>query len=259
MGSCGLSTTLLNKDHKNVYYDGMKDNLRRHGDQLRIVHFSKEYGAYYQHLGRVDDTMNLGGIKISSIALENVILRHPLLSREVAAISYRQSDIDQEELVICCVPKVKDDLFVIECKKKPIGFQLAPVKDNDKICVLYKVEEEKEFIDYKPHIDEQPVIYRIDDEIVYDKVEFDKVIGMIKESEISEDKPMRISFLRQRFNPKNVRKELQNLVKKELNPLFRVRDLYLINKLPRTASGKVMRRILRTDYSKSSETMIHID
>ena len=43
--------------------------------------------------------MNLRGIKISSVALENVILKHPSLSREVAAISFRQNHIDQQEQI----------------------------------------------------------------------------------------------------------------------------------------------------------------
>eukprot|EP01084_Bolivina_argentea_P241908 405959_1 len=236
--SCGLSVTLLNKDHFDVYYSGMPQDLvdengckraivRRHGDQIRIIAYSLEHGAYYQHLGRVDDTMNLGGIKVSSVALENVILRHPLLSREVAAIAFRQNDIDQEELVLCCVPKAKDDSFVLQFDSKPLGVKLAPVKSNDKITIMYSAEE-------------QPVIYKINDNVVYNVVPFDKVVEIIKNAEL----PIKLHCLKQRFNPELVKKELQLLVKSELNPLFRVRDLYLIDKLPRTASGKVMRRIL---------------
>ena len=41
------------------------------------------------------------------------------------------------------------------------------------------------------------------------------------------------------------------LVKKEINPLFKVHDVYILTTLPRTASGKVMRRILRGDYSRA--------
>ena len=109
--SIGLSVTLLNKDHFNVYYEGMPlspdtskaDNLRvlrRHGDQLRVLK-----NGYFQHLGRCDDTMNLGGIKVSSIELENAIVTHPLLSRECAAIAYRKHVVDAEQLVVCAVPK----------------------------------------------------------------------------------------------------------------------------------------------------------
>jgi acetyl-CoA synthetase len=43
-------------------------------------------------------------------------------------------------------------------------------------------------------------------------------------------------------------KQAQNIVRKQLNPLFKVSDLVKIDALPRTASNKVMRRKLRADY-----------
>ncbi|MCF6212982.1 MAG: AMP-binding protein [Flavobacteriaceae bacterium] len=43
-------------------------------------------------------------------------------------------------------------------------------------------------------------------------------------------------------------KQAQIIVKKQLNPLFKVVDLVKIDSLPRTASNKVMRRKLRADY-----------
>jgi len=43
-------------------------------------------------------------------------------------------------------------------------------------------------------------------------------------------------------------KQAQTVVKKQLNPLFKVSDLVKIEALPRTASNKVMRRKLRADY-----------
>ena len=38
---------------------GMQTPLRRHGDE-----FERLPGGYYRALGRCDDTMNLGGIKV---------------------------------------------------------------------------------------------------------------------------------------------------------------------------------------------------
>jgi acetyl-CoA synthetase len=38
---------------------------------------------------------------------------------------------------------------------------------------------------------------------------------------------------------------MQSAIKRDLNPLFKIQDLVLINALPRTASNKVMRRELR--------------
>jgi acetyl-CoA synthetase len=71
--SIGLSTLLLNRDHHKVYFKDTPslknhENLRRHGDHITLLH-----NGYYKALGRVDDTMNLGGIKISSAELERTM------------------------------------------------------------------------------------------------------------------------------------------------------------------------------------------
>jgi acetyl-CoA synthetase len=69
--SIGLSTELLNRDHDAVYYSNVPDigkPLRRHGDQMERIG-----NGYLRALGRVDDTMNLGGIKISSFELEGAL------------------------------------------------------------------------------------------------------------------------------------------------------------------------------------------
>lgn len=42
--------------------------LRRHGDQIESLP-----GGYYCVTGRVDDTMNLGGIKVGSAEIERVL------------------------------------------------------------------------------------------------------------------------------------------------------------------------------------------
>jgi len=42
---------------------------------------------------------------------------------------------------------------------------------------------------------------------------------------------------------------LQRAIRAELNPLFKVRDVWPIDALPRTASNKVMRRVLRARYA----------
>ncbi len=46
--------------------------------------------------------------------------------------------------------------------------------------------------------------------------------------------------------------ELQQLIKKKLNPLFRIHDVVEVEKLPRTASNKVMRRELRSQYAPTA-------
>jgi acetyl-CoA synthetase len=49
-------------------------------------------------------------------------------------------------------------------------------------------------------------------------------------------------------------RELGAMVAKELNPLFKIHDLVVVESLPRTASNKLMRRELRRQYQNESET-----
>lgn len=82
--SVGLSQSLLNRDHFETYYAdtprGERDRvLRRHGDYFRRLP-----GGYYEAGGRTDDTMNLGGIKVSSLELERVINAVPGVSESAA-------------------------------------------------------------------------------------------------------------------------------------------------------------------------------
>ncbi len=53
------------------------------------------------------------------------------------------------------------------------------------------------------------------------------------------------------IEPAQLKNELQNLIKEHLNPLFKITDLIVLPALPRTASNKIMRRILRNNYLKS--------
>ncbi|MBT8203409.1 MAG: AMP-binding protein, partial [Acidimicrobiia bacterium] len=84
--SIGLSTELLNRDHDEEYYAAVPDGpggaqLRRHGDYMARLD-----GPYYVARGRVDDTMNLGGIKVSSAEIERVVADLAGI-REAAAIA----------------------------------------------------------------------------------------------------------------------------------------------------------------------------
>jgi acetyl-CoA synthetase len=45
---------------------------------------------------------------------------------------------------------------------------------------------------------------------------------------------------------------MQTAIKRDLNPLFKVHDLVLVDELPRTASNKLMRRVLRDRYGSPS-------
>lgn len=51
--------------------------------------------------------------------------------------------------------------------------------------------------------------------------------------------------------PDDLRAQLQTAISAHLNPLFRIEDLVLCNELPRTASGKLVRRVLRDQWLES--------
>ncbi|KAF8389847.1 hypothetical protein HHK36_024364 [Tetracentron sinense] len=158
----GSSNTLLNADHYDVYFKRMPvwngKVLRRHGDE-----FEHTSGGYYRAHGRADDTMNLGGIKISSIEIERICNGVDDTVLETAAVGVPPLGGGPEQLVIVVVFKNSNNLT--------------------------------------PNLDQ----------------------------------------LKMSFN---------SSLQKKLNPLFRVSSVVPISSLPRTASNKVMRRVLR---QKSAE------
>ncbi|GAB4184167.1 MAG: AMP-binding protein [Coleofasciculaceae cyanobacterium] len=186
--SIGLSTELLNKDHHQVYFansphqhdteftdTGIADTriadssealgyacsstlclpipLRRHGDQMERLP-----NGYYRAHGRVDDTMNLGGIKVSAAEIEQVLNSVEEIC-ETAAIAISPPEGGPSQLIIYAV--------------------VTPDREKDKEAL---------------------------------------------------------------------KASLQVAIAQHLNPLFKIRDLILVDALPRTASNKVMRRVLRDRY-----------
>ncbi|MCM1981724.1 AMP-binding protein [Lyngbya confervoides] len=106
--SIGLSQTLLNRDHHQVYYaqaprlpmessPGPWRELRCHGDRLE-----QWPNGFYRALGRVDDTMNLSGIKVSAVELEQVINGSAGI-QESAAIALAPPDGGPSLLVVYVV------------------------------------------------------------------------------------------------------------------------------------------------------------
>lgn len=155
----GLSTELLNRDHHEVYYAGTPRAdvvLRRHGDYIERL-----ADGYFRANGRVDDTMNLGGIKVSSAEIEQVVLADPNV-RESAAVAVDPPGGGPSRLVMYVVPAAT----------------------------------------------------------------------VVDELELQES--------------------MQNLIRSQLNPLFRIADVVLVDELPRTASAKVMRRSLRARYEEAT-------
>ncbi|KAF7068457.1 hypothetical protein CFC21_074215 [Triticum aestivum] len=152
----GATDRLLNADHDKVYFDGMPvyrgRQLRRHGDIIQ-----RTVGGYYVVLGRADDTMNLGGIKTSSVEIERVCNGADEGLLETAAVSVKPSGGGPEQLAILAVRK--------------------------------------------------------DRSATYDA-----------------------NLLKAKF---------QRAIQKNLNPLFRVSYVKVVPEFPRTASNKLLRRVLR--------------
>ncbi|KAL0369929.1 UNVERIFIED_CONTAM: putative acyl-activating enzyme 18, peroxisomal [Sesamum angustifolium] len=100
----GATDRLLNADHEEVYFKGMPIykgmQLRRHGDILK-----RTVGGYLMVQGRADDTMNLGGIKTSSVEIERVCNHADESVLETAAISVAPADGGPEQLSIFVVLK----------------------------------------------------------------------------------------------------------------------------------------------------------
>jgi acyl-coenzyme A synthetase/AMP-(fatty) acid ligase len=110
--SLGLSETLLNYDHDKVYFSNIPEveddpsiHLRRHGDRL-----VRDADGYWQACGRCDDTMNLGGIKISSLEIERVCNPHPAVL-ESAAVSMAEGGRSggPEDLYLFLVVKSEEE------------------------------------------------------------------------------------------------------------------------------------------------------
>ncbi len=157
--SIGLSSELLNKDHHQVYFADTPtlpptlSCLRRHGDQIERLP-----NGYYRAQGRVDDTMNLGGIKVSSTEIERV-------------------------------------LNIVEGIRETAAIAISPLEGGPSQLIIYAV-----------------------------------VSAMLTQQ------------------PEELKGKLQQAIAQNLNPLFKIRGLVITESLPRTASNKVMRRVLREQY-----------
>ena len=99
----GLSQRLLNRDHHQEYYVGMPTlddgtPLRKHGDTYRVLGRVGDT-TFYRSGGRTDDSMNLGGIKVSAVEIEKVLNQHPAV-QESAAVAVAPPDGGPEQLVV---------------------------------------------------------------------------------------------------------------------------------------------------------------
>lgn len=107
--SFGLSNDILNYDHTKEYFQDFfrgpnGETLRRHGDQLERLG-----RGYFRHHGRMDDMINLNGVKTSVEELRGVINHHPLIY-DAKPISVDIEGKGQRVLVVYAVPKDKKQI-----------------------------------------------------------------------------------------------------------------------------------------------------
>nr|KAJ0199187.1 hypothetical protein LSAT_V11C600318550 [Lactuca sativa] len=164
----GATDRLLNADNEEIYfkgmpiYNGMK--LRRHGDIIK-----RTIGGYFVVQGRADDTMNLGGIKTSSIEIERVCDNADVSIMETAAVSASPAIGGPELLAV----------FVVLKK----GFTAEP---------------------------------------------------------------------------ENLKMIFSKAIQRNLNPLFKVSFVKIVPEFPRTASNKLLRRVLRDQLKEELRTRSRI-
>uniref|UniRef100_A0A0D3CQZ7 Mediator of RNA polymerase II transcription subunit 13 n=1 Tax=Brassica oleracea var. oleracea TaxID=109376 RepID=A0A0D3CQZ7_BRAOL len=161
----GATDRLLNADHEEVYFKGMpmykETRLRRHGDILK-----RTVGGYFTVQGRSDDTMNLGGIKTSSIEIERVC--------------------DQAD----------------ECISETAAVSITPANGGPELLALFAVLKE----------------------------------GFKKLSE------------------EELKRKFSRAIQKDLNPLFKVSFVKIVAEFPRTASNKLLRRVLRDKMNQEIQS-----
>jgi acetyl-CoA synthetase len=123
----GLSDRLLAQDHDAVYYRDCPVGpggvpLRRHGDQMALLH-----QGFTAARGRADDTMNLGGIKVSSREIERVVDEHPAVY-ESAAVAVQIGGGGADHLVLFTVLREPLDLAPLHAElARAIATSLNPL------------------------------------------------------------------------------------------------------------------------------------
>jgi acetyl-CoA synthetase len=130
--SVGLSNTVLNRDHDEVYFAGTPTTpggrpLRRHGDYMACLG-----NGYYRAMGRVDDTMNLGGIKVSSAEIERAFQGIEALV-ETAAIAVPPPGGGPARLVVYAVAPGADPAELEAAMTGAVREKLNPLFKIDEV------------------------------------------------------------------------------------------------------------------------------
>ncbi|XBI26166.1 hypothetical protein VPH35_050949 [Triticum aestivum] len=138
----GATDRLLNADHDKVYFDGIPvyrgRQLRRHGDIIQ-----RTVGGYYVVQGRADDTMNLGGIKTSSVEIERVCNGADEGLLETVAVSVKPSGGGPEQLAILAV--LKDGSATYDANLLKAKFQRAIQRNLNPLFKVSYVKVVPEF------------------------------------------------------------------------------------------------------------------
>ena len=137
--SVGLSTELLNQDHDRVYLAGTPSvggrPLRRHGD-----HVQRLPGGYYRALGRVDDTMNLSGIKVSAAEIERALSGADGIG-ECAAVAVADRHGGPDRLVVFAVPAFAGSAFAGSAGPMPDPLPVLQRALAERLNPLFKIAE----------------------------------------------------------------------------------------------------------------------
>ncbi|OQU90801.1 probable acyl-activating enzyme 18, peroxisomal isoform X2 [Sorghum bicolor] len=128
-----MSTGFVILDEQGTPYQ-----LRRHGDIIQ-----RTVGGYYIVQGRADDTMNLGGIKTSSVEIERVCNRADECLLETAAVSIKPSGGGPEHLAILAVLKDRSAQYDVNLLKRK--FQTAIQKNLNPLFKVSYVKVVPEF------------------------------------------------------------------------------------------------------------------
>ncbi len=126
--SIGLSNELLNYDHDREYYAGLPmgphgERLRRHGDRLERLP-----GGYYRHHGRIDDMININGVKTSAEEIRSVIGNDLVYDSKPIAVD--TDGTGRHRLVIYAVPRDSKGVESEELREKLRGEFQKAIKEN---------------------------------------------------------------------------------------------------------------------------------
>lgn len=135
--SIGLSTSVLNRDHHEIYHAGTPAGpsggpLRRHGDLMRALP-----GGYWRSQGRADDTMNLGGIKVSSAEIERCLVSVPGVV-ETAAVAVAPDDGPGRLVIyaVCRGPDAPPRDELLRLMREAVRSELNPLFKVDDVVVV---------------------------------------------------------------------------------------------------------------------------